>query len=153
MPTLPVRSLFIWHEPERRMNHAATTLLLTIIPATAALADSRYSSSLYLQDSPTPEETIATAAPIYGDPDHWWWTLGTGVGTTLRPDILIYSNSMKIIIWGELTVPLEENIGAAAIRKRNRYSVSTKSKLSLADQCRRNEWTVHDYTIEVGAMG
>ena len=60
---------------------------------------------------------------------------------------------MKIIIWGELTVPLEENISPAAIRKRNRYSVSTKAKLSLADQCRRNFWTVHDFTFEVGLLG
>jgi hypothetical protein len=77
----------------------------------------------------------------------------TGVDTTMRPDIIIYSKSMKIIIWGELTVPLEENINAAAIRKRIRYSVSTKEKVSLADQCRRNDWTVYDFTFEVGSMG
>ena len=86
-------------------------------------------------------------------PSRTIFPLCTGIDTTQRPDIIIYSKSMKIIIWGELTVPLEENISAAAIRKRNRYSVSTKWKLSLADQCRRNFWTVHDFTFEVGLLG
>ena len=76
-----------------------------------------------------------------------------GVDTTQRPDIIIYSKSKRIIIWGELTVPRKENINAAAIRKRNRYSVSTKKKLSLKDKCKRNKWEVHDFTFEVGLMG
>ena len=77
----------------------------------------------------------------------------TGVDTTLRPDVIIYSKTMKIIIWGELTVPLEENMNAAATRKRKRYSLSTKDKLSLTEQCKRNGWTVHDFTFEVGSLG
>ena len=77
----------------------------------------------------------------------------TGVDTSERPDCIIYSKSAKIIAWGELTVPLEENISAAATRKRNKYSVSNGKKLSLADQCRRNEWIVHDFTFEIGSLG
>ena len=41
--------------------------------------------------------------------------------TNLRPDIMIYSLSKKIMIWAELTVPLEENVIDAAIRKTERY--------------------------------
>jgi hypothetical protein len=79
----------------------------------------------------------------------------TGVSTSERPDIIIYSKSKKILIWGELTVPLEENITAASIRKHKKYSESDakSNTLSLADECRRNEWTVHDFTFEVGSMG
>jgi len=81
--------------------------------------------------------------------------LCTGVSTSERPDIIIYSKSAKIVIWGELTVPLEENIEAASIRKFNKYSKSDakKNELSLADECRRNGWTVHDFTFEVGSLG
>lgn len=77
----------------------------------------------------------------------------TGVDTLERPDCIIYSKSAKIISWGELTVPLEENMSAAATRKHNKYSKSTAKKISLADECRRNGWIVYDFTFEVGALG
>jgi hypothetical protein len=79
----------------------------------------------------------------------------TGVDTLERPDIIIYSKSANIVIWGELTVPLEENMDAARIRKRKKYSESNPKSnvLSLADECRRNNWTVHDFTFEVGSLG
>lgn len=81
--------------------------------------------------------------------------LCTGVSTSERPDIIIYSKLTKTVIWGELTVPLEENIQAASIRKSNKYSKSDakSNKLSLADECKRNGWTVHDFTFEVGSLG
>ena len=65
--------------------------------------------------------------------------------TLIRPDILIYSQSRQVmIIWAELTVPLEENVIDAEIRKTKRY-------LELA--LRSNDWTVHPSTIEVGSIG
>jgi len=70
----------------------------------------------------------------------------TGVDTNLRPDIMIYSLSKKIMIWAELTVPLEENVIDAAIRKTKRY-------LELAKNLRSRRWTVHPFTIEVGSIG
>jgi hypothetical protein len=81
--------------------------------------------------------------------------LCTGVSTSERPDVIIYSKASKIVIWGELTVPLEENIEAAANRKSNKYSKSDakSNDLSLADECKRNGWTVHDFTFEVGSLG
>ena len=115
-------------------------------------------------EKPQPRKTIPTTTRFLGKANDWIllvddvpqrtvFPLCTGVDTAERPDVLIYSKSAKIISWGELTVPLEENMHAAATRKRNRYSVSTREKLSLADQCRRNGWTVHDFTFEVGALG
>lgn len=77
----------------------------------------------------------------------------TGVDTVKRPDIIIYSLMMKIIIWAELTVPLEENVGTAATRKTKRYCESTNKKPSLKELCERNHWTVHPFTIEVGTIG
>lgn len=70
----------------------------------------------------------------------------TGVDSNLRPDILIYSQSRKVMIWAELTVPLEENVIDAEIRKTKRY-------LDLAETLRSKHWTVHPYTIEVGSIG
>ena len=70
----------------------------------------------------------------------------TGVDSNLRPDIMIYSKSRKVMIWAELTVPLEENVVDAEIRKTKRY-------LKLAETLRAKEWTVHPFTIEVGSLG
>ena len=41
----------------------------------------------------------------------------SNVDTLCRPDVVIYSASKKIIIWFELTVPLERNCFAASQRK------------------------------------
>jgi hypothetical protein len=55
----------------------------------------------------------------------------------------------------ELTVPLEENLEAASNRKSNKYSKSDAkhNELSLAGECKRNGWVVHDFTFEVGSLG
>ena len=81
--------------------------------------------------------------------------LCTRVSTSERLDVITYSKTAKIIIWGELTVPLEENIEAASNRKSNKYSKSDakSNQLSLADECKRNKWTVHDFSFEVGSLG
>ena len=88
-------------------------------------------------------------------PNRTVFPLCIGVDTNERPDCIIYSKSAKIVLWGELTVPLEENMNAAGTRKRRKYSesVSKKNDISLADKCKRNGWTVHDFTFEVGSMG
>ena len=59
---------------------------------------------------------------------------------------MIYSQLRKIMIWAELTVPLEENVIDAAIRKTWRY-------LELAITLRSKGWTVNPFTIEVGSIG
>jgi hypothetical protein len=68
--------------------------------------------------------------------------------TNERPDILIYSNSARIVIFGELTCPAEEGISEAKLRKESRYA-------DLANKLRnsQNPWLVHILTLEVGARG
>ena len=70
----------------------------------------------------------------------------SGVDTLLRPDGVIYSNQHKIIIWGELTVPLERNMLDAQLRKTARYG-RLKTDLKLAG------WKVYDHTWEIGSLG
>jgi len=70
----------------------------------------------------------------------------TGVLTDLRPDIVIYSPSIKHLIWAELTVPQERRIQKAALLKEGRYK-------ELKTWVQIKEWIVHDYTVEVGALG
>ena len=65
--------------------------------------------------------------------------------TGKRPDIVIWSNTAKIVLWAELTCPSEDNISDAQQRKAERYS-------DLAQQSREAGWTVSDLTI-VGARG
>ena len=68
------------------------------------------------------------------------------VDTRSRPDIVIFSLSTKTLLWFEETVPLERNIVDAAIKKEARYA-SLKAALMLKN------WTVNDFTYEVGALG
>ena len=68
------------------------------------------------------------------------------VPCTERPDIVIYSVTKRIVIWGELTVPREERILASAIKKKKKY---TDLKIALTVK----EWTVYDLMWEVGALG
>ncbi len=70
----------------------------------------------------------------------------TDVPTLERPDTVFISRSQRVIIWAELTVPIERRISHSAIIKTQRYS-SLKTQLLLKN------WTVHDFTFEVGAIG
>ena len=67
--------------------------------------------------------------------------------TKERPDIVLYSNVMKIVIMLELTAPAEENIAEWKVKKKQKYE-------KLATQIRDGTtWTPHVFTIEVGARG
>ena len=68
--------------------------------------------------------------------------------TKERPDILLYSNSLRVVIFGELTCPAEEGIVEANLRKQSRYADTADAIRGL-----RNPWTVHVLTLEVGARG
>ena len=70
----------------------------------------------------------------------------TGIYTSQRPDVIIYSKSTKRLIWGELTCPIEENVLEAQTRKERRYA-------QLEVNLRQKGWFVHAYTWEVGALG
>lgn len=70
------------------------------------------------------------------------------LATKQRPDILLFSNSLHVVIFGELTCPAEEGLAEAKLRKEARYS-------DLAEELRtmKHPWTVHNLTLEVGARG
>jgi hypothetical protein len=68
--------------------------------------------------------------------------------TKERPDILLYSNSMRAVIFGELTCPAEEGVEGARLRKQARYS-----ELAGSIRGMKFPWTVHVLTLEVGARG
>lgn len=68
--------------------------------------------------------------------------------TKQRPDILLWSNSIRVVIFGELTCPAEEGVSEANLRKEARYQ-------DLAEDIRglKHPWTVHNLTLEAGARG
>ena len=57
--------------------------------------------------------------------------------TKERPDILLYSNALRVVIFGELTCPAEEGVQEARLRKQSRY-------VDLAESIRglKHPWTV-----------
>ena len=62
-----------------------------------------------------------------------------------KPDIFLISDSLKIIIFLELTCPLEENMDHWRSEKTSRYSILSSSLVK--------GWSSHIFTIEVGAKG
>ena len=67
--------------------------------------------------------------------------------TDKRPDIIIWSQCLRMILIIELTVPADENIVAAQIRKTARYQELSDLMKSV------NNWNSKIITIEVGARG
>lgn len=67
--------------------------------------------------------------------------------TNQRPDIIIFSHSLKKVLIVELTVPADENIVAAHTRKKARYT-ELAHDINLS-----TEWTATIHPIEVGARG
>jgi hypothetical protein len=68
------------------------------------------------------------------------------VVSPLCPDIVIWSNTIRTVIFIELTVPWEENVDKAQLRKGQRYQ-------ALEQQCEEHKWHVRRFEIEVGARG
>ena len=66
--------------------------------------------------------------------------------TSLRPDLVIYSNKLKRVILIELTCPCEENMESWHSAKISRYS-------SLVKIIESNKWTADLFAVEVGARG
>jgi hypothetical protein len=90
-------------------------------------------------------------------PDHDWQslfdyhdhsiTLPTDICTTnSRPDIIIWSLSLRKVILIELTCPSEENIQTAKIRKTERYT-------PLLQQIQPAGWAVSLFLVEAGVRG
>ena len=68
------------------------------------------------------------------------------VQTRERPDIVIWSDAVRVVFIVELTVPWEENMEEAYERKKTRYE-------TLRTECEDNGWTCHVIPIEVGCLG
>ena len=66
--------------------------------------------------------------------------------TSLRPDIVIWSDNKKKVIIIELTCPSEENIQQAIARKNERY-------LGLINEIKDLGWETNFFTIEAGYVG
>ena len=66
--------------------------------------------------------------------------------TQLRPDITIFSNSLRKVILIELTCPCEENMQSWHSTKINKY-------LALKTVIESNGWCVELFAVEVGARG
>ena len=66
--------------------------------------------------------------------------------TAKRPDIIIYSELAKILVLLELTVPSEQNLTNANIRKKCKYS-------ELVAECENRSWTTHYFPVEIGSRG
>ena len=66
--------------------------------------------------------------------------------TTLRPDIVLYSCSIKAVITIELTCPCEENMPYWHDKKRENYH-------SLCTPIKANGWRVFFFSVEVGDRG
>ena len=66
--------------------------------------------------------------------------------TQLRPEITIFSNSLRKVILIELTCPCEENMESWHSTKINKY-------LALKTVIESNGWCVELFPVEVGARG
>ena len=66
--------------------------------------------------------------------------------TQLRPDIVVFSTSLKRVVLIELTSPCEENMNNWHVTKLNKYA-------SLLKVITMNKWHVDLFAVEVGARG
>ena len=66
-----------------------------------------------------------------------------------RPDIVIHSNSLRLVIHFDLTCPSEENFELRHKEKGDRYEVESKIEAERT----ANGWTVGCLPVEVGAQG
>lgn len=68
------------------------------------------------------------------------------ITTAKRPDITIYSMEEKKCLVIELTVPAEENLAQANIRKKCKYA-------ELIQECQDAGWEAKYFPVEVGSRG
>ena len=66
-----------------------------------------------------------------------------------RPDIVIFSDMCKILIFVELTSPCEQNFEERHNQKYNRYGPNSE----IFRACKNNGWEIYVFPVEVGARG
>ena len=69
--------------------------------------------------------------------------------TEERPDLVLWSESLKLIILVELTVPAERNVRSANAKKKYKYGQPG----GLCDEIRARGWQVELLCVEVGVIG
>ena len=70
----------------------------------------------------------------------------TAASTDLRPDLVVWNDSQRVLVLAELTVCFETNFEDASQRKRNKYQ-------DLLETCQASGYTTHLITLEVGSRG
>ena len=65
----------------------------------------------------------------------------------LRPDMILFSNTLRMMVIVELTCPCEENIEERHLEKQGKYVDEFVSKAE------KNGWKVQVFAVEVGARG
>ena len=68
------------------------------------------------------------------------------IQTSLRRDIVIWSDKDKCLVMVELTVPWESRCEEACERNKAKYS-------NLQEQCKQKGWRVWLFPVEIGARG
>ena len=66
-----------------------------------------------------------------------------------RPDIVVYSNSLKFVLHIEVTAPCEQRFKESNVKKDFTYGINSELEL----KCRDNGWKVLCFPVEVGAQG
>ncbi len=114
-----------------------------------------------------PTETSAKEVPLLHQASDWGLIMdvngkwvGTGscipshvvAHTDQRPDIVLWSDSLRVVILLELTVPAEVNAVAAHSRKRSRYA-DLQSEIQTTTSADGIGWVVHVFPFEVTARG
>ena len=66
--------------------------------------------------------------------------------TAKRPDIIICSESVKIVVLIDLTVPIKQNLADANLRKKCKYS-------ELVAECENRSWTTHYFPVDMVGIG
>ena len=83
---------------------------------------------------------------IYNSPEDPLVFPGHIIQTSLRPDVVIYSNATKQVFILELTAPMADNIIQRHIDKENKYA-------KLLDDLNINQWTGQIFGLEAGSRG
>ena len=68
------------------------------------------------------------------------------IPTTKKPDIVVWCSERKEVYLVQLIVPHEDNIGAAQVRKDDRYE-------ELLENCEDARWEATHFPAEVGCRG
>ena len=101
-----------------------------------------------------PPTTVTTRSNLLQKAQSWEMKVDLGgrlqfpqvVQTTLRPDVVMWSDEAKKIILIDLTVPWEEGCEQAFERKSTKYQ-------DLLHDCRAKGWQAWLFPVEVGCRG